>query len=151
MTDDVELLKRVWRVRHFMPDIWRAWHVEYDRPVPVPLSTGTCGRTSLLLQKILQADGYAARWCIGSALQECGFFDGEGWRSHAWVVCSDLILDITADQFGAPPVIVSPVGDSRYRESNVDPASEVWQVKRDLAASEAMVLWRRHSEAHSLP
>ena len=113
-------------------------------------SCGTFGRTSLLRYKIVQAEGYAARWVAGSASDECGFFDGQVWRSHSWVVCDGLIVDIKADQFGVPTVITPSVHDRRYRESNVDPASDVWQVKRDMAASEAMVLWRQHCEAHSL-
>jgi len=115
-----------------------------------PKHTFDCGRTRLLRHKIVQAEGYAARWVAGSASDECGFFDGQVWRSHSWVVCNGLIVDIKTDQFGVPTVITPSVHDRRYRESNVDPASDVWQVKRDMAASEAMVLWRQHCEAHSL-
>ena len=148
--DDAGLREHVWRVRHFMPDIWRAWHAAYGRPEPFPLSAGTCGRTSLLLQKILEAHGYAVRWCTGSALDDCGFFDGQVWRGHSWLVCDSLIIDITADQFGAAPVIITPANDQRYRESRADPASDVSRARREVAVSEAMVLWRQHCKAHSL-
>ncbi|MFK3964755.1 hypothetical protein ACI2KT_14255 [Ensifer adhaerens] len=49
-----------------------------------------------------------------------GFNCGKSWQSHAWVECGDFIVDITADQFGAPPVLVVDRTDNRYNKGNRD-------------------------------
>lgn len=130
-------------LRAFMPDIWRAWHAEDGHEPPSPLSAGTCGRTSLLLQKILLAKGRSALWRTGRGVQAHGFFDGRRWRSHSWVECEGFVLDITADQFGAPPVIVTAAGDRRYRADEVDPAFPERRERRERAATAALALWRQ--------
>ena len=96
-----------------------------------------------MLQQILCSQGFDAEWRTGVAEECCGFFDGQLWPSHSWAVCNGLILDITADQFAAPPVIIVPDGDRRYRGSALDPAGPEWQARRRQAADEAFTLWRQ--------
>lgn len=46
--------------------------------------------------------------CFGFRTSSGIFFD------HCWVQSDNLIVDITADQFGAEEVIITSVSDSRY-------------------------------------
>jgi hypothetical protein len=46
--------------------------------------------------------------CVGFCTSNGIFFD------HCWVQLDSLILDITADQFGAEAVIITSMGDPRY-------------------------------------
>lgn len=147
MPENAKLRELVTAVRHFMPDIWHGWHREYGRPTPSVLSTGTCGRTSLLLRTILVSEGFDAVWCNGAVADGGGFFDGHVWHAHAWVMSNDLIIDITADQFKAPPVIVTAADDPRYRATGVDPALPEWRDRREKAAQAAFVLWQECSRA----
>ena len=36
-----------------------------------------------------------------------GFFDGVVWRAHYWVTDGKRIVDLTANQFGAAPIVVT--------------------------------------------
>lgn len=143
MADREALTDLTQALRTFMPAIWHTWHAADGRQPPSPLSAGTCGRTSLLLTKILLAEGRNAAWRTGAASQARGFFDGRRWRSHSWVECEGFILDITADQFGAPPVLVVGDDDRRYRASEADPALPDRQERRERAAAAALALWRQ--------
>ena len=65
---------------------------------------GACGATSELLAR------YLREFVQVDALYASGglYASGEhGRASHAWVVADGWIVDITADQFGQPPVIVT--------------------------------------------
>jgi len=45
----------------------------------------------------------------------CGYYSGLRWHGHAWVVVTgNTIVDITADQFGCAPVVITTVDDARY-------------------------------------
>jgi len=44
----------------------------------------------------------------------CGFYSGARWEGHAWVISGEIIVDITADQFGGDPVVITSVSDARY-------------------------------------
>jgi len=59
---------------------------------------GTCGPVSELLGRYLIEAGFA------DVMYICGEKRGHG--SHAWVEVSGVVLDITGDQFGQPPVVV---------------------------------------------
>jgi hypothetical protein len=37
----------------------------------------------------------------------CGERHSPDFQTHAWLVCDGFVVDITADQFGQPPVIVA--------------------------------------------
>lgn len=104
------------RVRAFLQPAWLQWHGVQRPAVP---STGTCGRSSLFLTSVLRAAGHDdAEWCCGAPGDHAaaeGYHDGTGWRGHAWVGVAGHVLDITADQFGQPPVLLLPAPDPRYR------------------------------------
>lgn len=62
---------------------------------------GTCGTVSEVLARLLRERfGLDARYVAGDGHPDC---DG----SHAWVEVDGTVIDITADQFGLPPVIVT--------------------------------------------
>ncbi|WP_312366773.1 hypothetical protein [Ensifer sp.] len=48
------------------------------------------------------------------------FCASAGWQSHARVECGDRIVDIIADQFGAPPVPITGQQDRRYGRGEAD-------------------------------
>jgi len=102
-----------------------------DPPMP---STATCR---------------AARWVSGVPrltehgpdLGPYGFFTGNRWESHAWVLSSAWIIDITADQFGADPVTVAPCDDERYRAGDRDTALPAHVAARHRAVEDAWPYW----------
>lgn len=63
--------------------------------------TGACGVVSELLGRYLQEK------LSVSGNYVCGEVYQPDMRSHAWVDVGGIIIDITADQFGQPPVIVT--------------------------------------------
>lgn len=76
---------------------------------------GSCLYGAVLLQKIIiQFTPYQAIVKGGNGDNE-GFCDAKGiWHGHYWVEVKSkssqsYIVDITADQFGAPPVTVLPL------------------------------------------
>lgn len=109
--------------RRFMEPIWLGWHSTWNGDAPSTPSQWTCGRTSLFLVRALAAEGLDASWASGTPrlspagpeLGDFGFLSDIGWQSHAWVECGNIIVDITADQFGAPPVLITDRHDRRYR------------------------------------
>jgi hypothetical protein len=88
--------------------------------LPVALQSfprGCCGLTSDLLAVYLEQTGYGEfEYVCG----ERGSVPLGDWHTHAWLEGYGLIVDITADQFGAQlaPVIVAAVSPwhSAYQE-----------------------------------
>jgi hypothetical protein len=73
---------------------------------------GSCGPVSELL----------GRYLVDAMHLDAGYVCAErpGDGSHAWIEVDGIIIDITADQFGQPPVIVavhSPWHDTWVREA----------------------------------
>lgn len=67
---------------------------------------GACGAACDLLATVLgRRFGVFPYWVS----RELG--EGEDWSLHAWLEVGDMTIDITADQFGAPAVIVSKQSD----------------------------------------
>jgi hypothetical protein len=60
---------------------------------------GTCGPASELLGRYLIEAGFE------EVMYVCGEKGGQG--SHAWVEIGGVVLDMTGDQFGQPPVVVA--------------------------------------------
>lgn len=108
-----ELLDLARAARTFLEPVWRQWHAADGGIVPAILSQGVCGRSSLFLREVLRSEGFSADWKSGAG--DCGYLHGEAWRGHAWVVTGNRIVDITADQFGQPPVAMTTADDRRYR------------------------------------
>jgi hypothetical protein len=67
---------------------------------------GCCGGASELLGRCLLESGF------DNVVYKAGWRDG---RSHAWVEAGGVTVDITADQFGKPRVIVAM--DSKWHKS----------------------------------
>lgn len=135
--------------RCFIEPFWDKWHAARGSDKPDVASRHTCGRTSLFLVKALGHEGIAARWVSGvPRLTEhgpdvgpYGFFAGSRWESHAWAHCGAWIIDITADQFGADPVIVTPFDDQRYRAGGRDTALPAYVEARHRAVEDAWPDW----------
>ena len=135
------------RLRRFMEPVWDDWlAAEPWRRGSTP-SAGSCGRTSLFVRDVLRWQGHDAHWSNGiprlaetSPIGDFGFFAGR-WESHAWVTCQGWIVDITADQFGAGPVIVTPATDRRYAANNLDAADPESIMRRQATAAGLMAAW----------
>ena len=104
----------------------------------IPGVAGSCLHASILLQ--INLDGFCGtrtRVCGGEGEDEgdCGALDSAGrWRGHYWVegvTCAGegFVADITADQFGWPPVVLMPLASARdrYRRRDDDLVDEVVQ------------------------
>lgn len=121
------------RARAFLEPRWTEWR---ERNAPWrdgPASSGMCRFSAIFLARVL-ADETGIRWtvrggspvadagpfqlrCEGGQERDGGMLDAEGkWRGHYWVedLAGNMIVDVTADQFGHPPHIVSAPGDGRY-------------------------------------
>ncbi len=131
-------------VRAFLEPHWAAWHEKAGAPKGRRcLSEGTCGRSSRFLCDLLRREGYDAEMAFGSPVEcDCGFHAEEGWKGHAWVMVADgsVIIDLTADQFGAAPVIVTEADDPRYRAAH-DVAEAEWIAERQRVAHALMRAW----------
>lgn len=101
---------------------------------------GCCGDASLMLAEVFRERGHDARVCYGDP--------PSGGCSHAWLAIDGLIVDVTADLFQLPSVVVSedppwpePFGPSSGPQSiGAFPADEGW---RAVLAEGAMELRKR--------
>jgi hypothetical protein len=117
--------------RAFLDPIWPGWHQARGLEAPAIPSTHTCGRSSLFLIQVLREEGFPSAWVNGiprlgegqPELGPYGFFSGVRWEGHTWVEYGNWIIDITADQFGGAPVIVSSINDPRYGKYTQDTAA----------------------------
>lgn len=97
-------------------------------------TAGSCMYASILLSKTLNL--YAGWECSvirgGPGRGDGGYTDARGiQRGHYWVEATDndgeiYVLDITADQFGGPPVVAVPADKARmtYRPGDQDEVEE---------------------------
>lgn len=144
-------------VRDFLEPRWGEWHA-VDGGVPFQqLSRNTCGRSSTFLVRAIHHEGIPAELKTGvprfsedgPELGPYGFLANARWEAHSWVVASKFIIDITADQFGASAVIVTPMADERYGEGPVDPATPYYKERRQKLVEEIWPAWteyRVHSD-----
>ena len=94
--------------------------------MPATASQWTCVRSSLFLRRVLDRYGIAAELRSGQPRNRhtggvdghYGLFVAGRWVSHAWVEADGFILDVTADQFGAAPVIVTETDAAAYRAAD---------------------------------
>ncbi|WP_234803925.1 hypothetical protein [Ensifer adhaerens] len=99
----------------------------------------------------MNARGLDADWVSGTPrsaptgpeIGPFGFFCGKSWQSHAWVECGDFIVDITADQFGASPVLVVDSTDNRYNKGSRDVALPQFVLARQRAVDAIWPRWQR--------
>jgi len=146
----VELERLAHDARAFLEPHWIVWHRKAGSPSGRrTLSEGTCGRSSRFLHELLQTQGFEAEMVFGSPVEcACGFRTAEGWKGHGWVVVKDpaCIVDLTADQFGADPVIVTTPDDPRYKAGH-DMADVDWIAERERVARELIQDWNARSLA----
>jgi hypothetical protein len=60
---------------------------------------GACGCVSELLGRYLEEQYQVSPLCVSAELNDLS--------THAWLQINDVIIDLTADQFSQPPIIVS--------------------------------------------
>lgn len=121
-----DLFELCWEARNFLEPRWFLLHQSWGDSEAAPLSKFMCRYTSIFLKAVLNVN-ICPSWrlvagrpilkdnegidkgCFGFCTSERLFFD------HCWVQLDDLIVDITADQFGNEEVvIITLVGDPRY-------------------------------------
>ncbi len=135
------------RVRAYLEQLWPQWHAVSGRALQTPLSRGTCQTSSLFLQKVLASHGWDASVACGN-IPDCdvGFFDGHLWHGHAWVCCDGFIIDITADQFGQPPVRICTISEKTYRAGGTDTAYPSAISSRESKVQTALKGWHAQSD-----
>lgn len=145
--NEARLSRLAREARAFLEPHWERWHREAGSPPgKTSVSQGTCGRSSQFLAEMLREEGFETELAFGSPVTcPCGFRSANGWRGHAWVICHEpaRIIDLTADQFGAPPVIVTTPDDPRYIRGE-DVADEAVIAARQKAAQALLADWHRH-------
>lgn len=131
-------------VRAFLEPRWAEWFAHAGSPEGrKTLSEGTCERSGQFLCEVLRHEGFEAGLAFGSPVEcDCGFHSAMGWKGHVWVVVKEpaRIVDVTADQFGAPPVIVTTWDDARYRAGH-DVAGQDWIADRQEVARQLVRDW----------
>ena len=126
----------------------RAIHEQLlETSLGAPLTEGSCLYGSYLLSKMLEQflPGCSAAIRGGDGCGDGGYLDVQGvWHGHYWVEATTLegcfVVDVTADQFGAAPVVVLPVARAvHYCPGN--------QALVDLQVKEAVAELRQASLA----
>ena len=141
MTADIKTIAT--QARAFLEPVWLVWQHQEARPLTDLPSRQTSGRSSLFLRDALRLAGQPAEWINGiprvteqgPVIGDFGFCAGGRWESHAWVTCPGWIVDVTADQFGAAPVIVTADPDPRYnpRAGEITSAAAIAVPQRAVA------------------
>ncbi len=78
-------------------------------------SGGNCVETSLLVAKVLNETSDEDGWKADSGFFIMSTSIFNAW--HCWVAKDNIIIDLTADQFGSdfPKILITDRSDSRYR------------------------------------
>ena len=128
MPSDNEVLLAAQRVRNAVENIDRGY---WERLGIDRFPRGACGHCSELLGCYLH-EVYA----VEAEYVACDLYtDDDKWMSsHAWVEWNGLIIDISGDQFGWPPVIVSRTSpfhvgarpNTRHGHFMSESSSELW-------------------------
>jgi hypothetical protein len=120
-----DILDLCWRSRNFLEPRWLSLHQSWGEPLVEKPSRYMCRYTSIFLKEVLNA-ATPESWRLvagrpvrqeqeGTEAGGFGFCTSSGlFFDHCWVQSVDLIVDLTADQFGADAVIITPVKDCRY-------------------------------------
>ncbi len=139
--DTVERLTAIaTEVRAFLEPRWTRG-LSYATPPPTP-SAQQCVLSSRFLEQVLKQQGHDAKFQAGTDTGE-GFLVAGVRQGHSWVLADGMIVDITGDQFKAPPVIVTPGDDPRYARSSAG-FKMLDSDKRDVAA-----LWEEWQTEHA--
>lgn len=113
------------------PEPWSTKHIQFPR--------GACGHAAELLGRHLMNQlGVVADYVCRMAHS-----DIEGWTgSHAWLEWDGLVIDITGDQFGWPPVIVARDSTPHHRGTDEVRNRVCHENSADWWACECGPLWR---------
>ena len=120
-----DLFDLCWQYRRFLEPRWFLLHQSWGDTSTEKLSKYMCRYTSIFVKTVLNVDNQASwrlvagrpvtkekegtnKGCFGFRTSSGIFFD------HCWVQLDNLIVDITADQFGAEEVIITSASDCRY-------------------------------------
>lgn len=152
--------------REFEEGFWPEYNalVREDEPPPgTPPSTQMCRVTSAVLCSILRADMPGGGWRVAGGHPSVSYphmsreflrrhdgLDGgmyvrdrAEWDGHYWVEGrldgDSVIVDVTGDQYGWDPVIVTTADDPRYRANY-----RAGIVARDLRERSTAVVTARH-------
>lgn len=161
--DREELFAIATEVRSFLEPRWIQFQRQRGLVCASHPSTGMCRLSTLFLLRVLEQELPAGGWqCLGGCSDATdedvdpnlglpgGYRDSNGdWSGHYWISDGgfELIIDVTADQFGGDPVVVAEdVPDGAYRE-NYAPAAVTERMKdvRDRVAA-WMGEWSSHYE-----
>lgn len=110
---EVELGAVLTVLRTALEGYWAAWAKEKNRP-EVATGATMCRFTAPFLVRILGKKWYVAGGQANFAGDPAGFFDGKKWHGHYWVTDGERIVDLTAHQFGAEPIVLTTSADPRY-------------------------------------
>lgn len=109
-------------LRMFLEPHWEDWKLKTGRPIggDVIASEKMCGFSSTFAAIALkELDG--GDWRVAGGWPKSGggvSCPRKRLNSHFWTVSDDgIVVDLTADQFGMPGIIVTMVHDPRYIES----------------------------------
>lgn len=125
MVDDLFSLS--FKMRRFLEPLWEQKHKKWGENIPKPVSRFMCRYTSIFVKQILQqynqtnlviSAGRPKKNYEGTSQGKYGFLSKNGcWYDHCWVETDKLIVDLTSDQFGDSPIIITAKSDRRYKSN----------------------------------
>ena len=98
---------------------------------------GACGHCSELLARHLQA---RFRITPDYVCRNLASGDGKFERGHTWLEWNGLLIDISGDQFGWPPVIVTRTPGQAYRQSRLQ-NRHAWKLDPEWWARHCSAVW----------
>lgn len=125
MTDN-ELKVHLVPIREYLQECWKAWASEKNKPENAD-GKNMCRFTAAFLARLLgkpwRAVGGGCMYDFAGnrVISVGGFFDGETWQPHFWITDGKRIIDLTAHQFGAEPIVITTVDDPRYDANFIEP------------------------------
>jgi hypothetical protein len=120
-----EILSLCREIRGFLEPRWLRLHKLWGEHQPITPSQQMCRYTSIFLKEVLENFSDESWWLVagrplnreveGTKDGYFGFCTSQGlFFDHCWVQSANLIVDLTADQFEAEPIIITSTSDSRY-------------------------------------
>jgi hypothetical protein len=151
--DTAALEETAREIRAFLEERWSEWRAARGIPDPDPVSRNMCRLSAALLAPALE-ERHGGGWRVAGGCGEEGGDLGEydtrafpggmvsledgHWHGHywAWSRGLGLVVDVTADQFGHPGIVVTREDDPRYRRNYLQRAvdSHLRHVSRSRAA-----------------
>lgn len=119
-------------------------------PVNTP-DKGMCRFTAAYLQAVLKQRGFNLAIAGGSPWPPTyptgGFLASDGqWYGHYWLTDGQYIFDITASQFGAEDIVITPIDDPRYQAnfSKQELREHLTRIKNTLAS------WKKARKTYTI-